>query len=128
MIRKKYGDMCSLRPPLEKERYDEARSVLPAELFELLKLCDGIDELMVLPNANDGKPFVSDCILYSFDEILATTKDFADIYGEDGIVFSGNGAGGCYVIMPDGTVYLYEFPGEDGDFCAPCLTEYFAGL
>ena len=59
LIKQKYGDLCQLCPPLDEEKYPLAEKMLPAVLFEALKISDGVLELMSHPNVDDGKPFLS---------------------------------------------------------------------
>lgn len=126
LIQQKYGDSCQLCLPLEATQYDYAQSILPADLYEVLKISNGINELMTHPNANNGKPFVMGSIIYSFDEIQSSTEIFSELYGDEGIVFAGNGAGGYYILKPDGTIYFYEYAGEDGEYCAESLIDFYA--
>ncbi|MGN0638353.1 MAG: hypothetical protein ACI4J0_08270 [Huintestinicola sp.] len=126
LIQQKYGDTCQLCSPLDEKQFDEAQKVIPNELLSILQFSDGIEELMTHPDANDGKPFVIGSIVYSFDEIKSETKSFFDLYGDEGTVFAGNGAGGYFVLKPDGTIYLYEYLDEDGEYYAASLSDYFA--
>ena len=128
MIRRKYGDMCRMCPPPDKERCCQAEKSLPAELYEILKLSNGIEEMMIHPNVDDGKPFVIGWMIYPIDEIQNETKAFYELYGESGTVFAGNGAGGYYVLGTDGRIYLYEYIGEDGECIADSLEEHFSKL
>lgn len=125
IIKKKFGDCCQLCSPLNKIQYDEARKILPDELLEILKISNGINELMIHPDANSGKPFVIGWIVYSFDEIKSETKNFSDLYCEKGTVFAGDGAGGYFVLKPDGKIYLYEYLYESGEYYADNLLSYF---
>ena len=106
LIQQKYGDSCQLCSPLDKKQYNKAREMLPVELLEILEVSNGIEKLVIFPDVNDGKPFVMDNIVYSFDEIKSETESFFDLHGDEGTVFAGNGAGGFFVLKPDGTVYL----------------------
>lgn len=124
MLQKKSGMLCRLCPPLEEQHYEQARAMLPGDLFELLKISDGIHEMMIHPNANNGKPFVIGSIVYSFNEIITETKTFSELFGNEGIAFAGNGAGGYYIIKPDGKIYLYEYVGEDGEYYAENIKQY----
>lgn len=125
LIKKKFGDCCQLCSPLNEIQYDEAKKILPVELFEILKISNGINELMIHPNANSGKPFVIGSIVYSFDDIKSETKNFSDLFCEEGTVFAGNGAGGYFVLKSDGKIYLYEYLDESGKFYADNLLSYF---
>lgn len=125
LIKQKFGDCCQLCSPLNKNQYDEAKTILPDELLAILKISNGINELMIHPNSNSGKPFVIDSIVYSFDEIKSETRNFFNLYCEKGTVFAGNGAGGYFVIKPDGKIYLYEYLDEGGEYYAENLLSYF---
>lgn len=128
LIQQKYGDSCQLCSPLNKKQYNKARKILPVELLEILEISNGIEELMTLPDVNDGKPFVMYNIVYSFDEIKSETESFFDLYGDEGTVFAGDGAGGFFVLKPDGTVYLYEYSDVGGEYYAASLFDYFNKL
>ena len=128
LIQQKYGDSCQLCSPLDKKQYNKARKILPVELLEILEISNGIEKLVIFPDVNGGKPFVMDNIVYSFDEIKSETESFLDLHGDEGIVFAGNGAGGFFVLKPDGTVYLYEYFDEGGKYYAASLSDYFAKL
>lgn len=123
LIQQKYGDNCQLCPPLSKKQYDEAEKIIPDELLDILKISNGIKELMT--NPNDRKPLVIGSIVYSFDEIKSETRTFFDLFSEKGIVFSGNGAGGYFVLKPNGIIYLYEYLDEKGEYYANSLSDYF---
>ena len=125
LIREKYGDTCRLCPPLAKADCEAAEQQLPAELLSILERSNGIEELLTLPDANDGEPFPVGYIVDPYQGILAQTAYFSEFWGEDGIAFAGNGAGGCYVLKEDGSVWLFEFPGEDGDLVADDLAGFF---
>jgi hypothetical protein len=115
-----------LCPPLEEPQLSQAMTMLPNDLLEILKVSNGILELMTHPKANDGKPFVIGSILYPFDEIVSQTKVFNELYTVEGIVFAGNGAGGYFVIRPDGNIYLYEYVGEEGEYYAEDIIGYIS--
>jgi hypothetical protein len=126
LIQEKLGELYRLSPPLEEPQLSLAETMLPNDLLEILKISNGILELMTHPKVDDGQPFVIGSILYSFDDILLESKEFAELYGMDGVVLAGNGAGGYFIIQPDGTVYLYECPGEDGYCYAQNINEYIS--
>jgi hypothetical protein len=107
LIQQKFGDLCQLCPPLGKEQYPLAEKMLPAVLFEVLKISNGVLEMMSLPNVDDGKPFSIDYIIDSFEDMCSESKVFRELYGIEGLVLAGNGAGGYYIMNPDGTIYLY---------------------
>lgn len=125
LIQAKYGDACRLCPPLDKEDYEAAAQRLPAELLGILSVSNGIEELMTLPDVNDGAPFPVGYIVDPYQGILAQTAYFSEFWDEEGIAFAGNGAGGCYVLKQDGTVWLYEYVGEEGELVAEDLAAYF---
>lgn len=125
-IQQKYGTLCQLCPPLDEEQYPLAKKMLPATLFEILKISNGILEMMSLPNVDDGKPFVIDFIIKSFEDMCSETKDLSELYGIDGLVFAGNGAGGYYIMNPDGRIYLYEPIDEDLELYANDIMEFIS--
>jgi hypothetical protein len=124
LIKQKYGDLCQLCPPLDEEKYPLAEKMLPAVLFEALKISDGVIELMPHPNVDDGKPFPIGFIIDSFEGICVNSRKLSELYGVEGLAFAGNGAGGYYVIDPDGKIYLYECVGEEGEYYAENIMEY----
>ena len=126
IIQQKFGASCRLCPPLKEPQLSDAKALLPNDLLELLKASNGVLEMMTHPKANDGKPFVIGSILYSFDEIVTESKAFYELYGIEGLAFAGNGAGGFYVMNPDGKIYLYECVGEDGECYADNIAEYIS--
>jgi len=126
LIQEKLGELYRLCPPLEEPQLSLAETMLPNDLLEILKISNGILELMTHPKVDDGQPFVIGSIVYSFDDILFESKEFAELYGMEGVVLAGNGEGGYYIIQPDGTVYLYECPGEDGYCYAQNINEYIS--
>ncbi len=126
LIQQKYGDSCQLRSPLTKKQYDKARKFLPNELFEILKISNGINEVMV--NPNNGKVEVIDRIVYSLAEMKKQTDCYLSEYGSEGVVFAGNGAGGFFVLKPDGRIFLYEYYDLGEEFYADSMWEYFNNL
>ena len=125
-IQQKYGDLCQLCPPLNEEHYPLAEKMLPTTLFEVLKISNGVLELMSLPNVDDGKPFPIGFIIDNFDGICSGSKEFNELFGMEGLAFAGNGAGGFYVMNSDGKIFLYEYPGEDGEYYADNIAEYIS--
>lgn len=128
LIQQKYGDLCQLCPPLDGSKYHIAERILPVELYELLKISNGVLELMSYPKENAGKPFVISRIIYSFDEMCSESRSFNELYGMEGLVIAGNGAGGYYIMNDDGTIYLYEYVGEDGEYYADNIRDYIFKL
>ncbi|MBR5363569.1 MAG: hypothetical protein IK134_09655 [Oscillospiraceae bacterium] len=126
LIQKKYGALCQFCPPLEEAQYQTAQAMLPADLFELLKISNGVLELMTHPKANDGKPFVIGNILYSFEDMCIESGFFAEQFGKEGLAIAGNGAGGYFIMNPDGTIDLYEYIGEAGERYAENLRAFIA--
>ncbi len=80
--------------------------------------------MMSLPNVDNGKPFSIGFIIENFDGMCSASKELLELYGIEGLAFAGNGAGGYYVMNPDGKIHLYECVGEDGDFYADNIMEY----
>ena len=107
LIQQIYGDSCKLRSPLNKRQYEKARKMLPVELLEILKISNGINEIM--PNPNTGNTIVIDRIIYSLAEIKSQTDCYLGEYGNEGVVFAGNGAGGFFILKPNGKIFLYEY-------------------
>ncbi len=126
LIQQKYGESCQLRSPLTKKQCDKAKKFLPDELFEVLKISNGIDEVMINPNTN--KVEVIDRIIYSLAEMKTETNCYLGEYGSEGVVFAGNGAGGFFVLKPDGRVFLYEYYDLGEEYYADSLWEYFNNL
>lgn len=122
LIQQIYGERCRLNAPLDKTLLAEADTILPNELFEILKVSDGIDESMEHPKT--GKPMLIGKIIYPFSEIKSQTKVYADTFGGDGTVFSSNGAGGYFIIKENGKVYLREYPDEDEELYADDIRGY----
>ena len=126
LIQQKYGDTCRLRSPLTKNQYEKAKKYLPRELFNILQVSNGIDEIII--NPNNGKTEVIDSIIYSLAEIKAQTNSYLDEIGTDGFVFAGDGAGNFFVLKSDGRIFLYEYYGFSETFYANSLWEYFDKL
>lgn len=126
LIQQKYGDTCRLRSPLTKNQYEKAKKYLPRELFDILQVSNGIDEIII--NPNNGKTEVIDSIIYSLAEIKAQTNSYLDEIGTDGFVFAGDGAGNFFVLKSDGRIFLYEYYGFSETFYANSLWEYFDKL
>lgn len=123
LIQQKYGDSCQLCSPLNKRQYEKAKKTLPDELLEILKISNGINEIMTDPNTRRVE--VIDRIVYSFAEIKAQTDCYLDEYGEEGIVFAGNGSGGFFILKPNGKIYLYEYFDLGEEYYADSLSDYF---
>ena len=122
-IQRLYGDNCRLCPPLEQAQYEAAGKMLPAPLFEMLKTSNGVEDLLTIPKT--GETIAAGWILYPFEEICAETAAYAAIYGADGIVFAGDGAGGAFLLKPDGTVFYKDDYYEDAKLYAESLTVFF---
>lgn len=90
LIRELYGDFCVFCPPLDESRYNEAKMLVPEELFEILKISNGIKETMELPNREER--IVIGLIIYPFDDIRSQTERYINEYSGEGVVFVGNGA------------------------------------
>ena len=126
LIQQKYGDTCRLRSPLTKNQYEKAKKYLPRELFNILQVSNGIDEIII--NPNNGKTEVIDSIIYSLAEIKAQTNSYLDEIGTDGFVFAGDGAGNFFVLKSDGRIFLYEYYDFSETFYANSLWEFFDKL
>ncbi len=123
LIQQKYGASCQLRSPLNKRQYDTAKKILPHELLEILKVSNGINE--IITNPDTMKIEVIDKIIYSLDEIKSQTSHYSDEYGGEGVVFAGNGAGGFFILKPDGKIYIYEYYDLSEEYYAESLSDYF---
>lgn len=123
LIKEKYGDRCQLRSPLTKKQYEKAKKQLPAELCEILRVSNGIDETMKDPNTN--QTMVIDPIIYTLAEIKNETEHYRSEFGGNGFVFAGNGAGDFYVLKPDGSVALYEYFYLSESYEANSLWDFF---
>ncbi len=126
LIQQKYGESCQMRSPLTKKQCDKAHKFLPDDLFEVLKISNGINEVMINPNTN--KVEVMGRIIYSLAEMKTQTDCYLGEYGSEGVVFAGNGAGGFFVLKPDGRVFLYKYYDLGEEFFADSLWEYFNNL
>lgn len=123
LIQQIYGDFCQLCSPLNKRQYEKARKMLPVELLEILKISNGINEIM--PNPNTRNTMVIDRIIYSLAEIKSETDCYLGEYGNEGVVFAGNGAGGFFILKPNGKIFLYEYFDLGEEYYANNLTDYF---
>ena len=123
LIQKKYGESCRLRSPITKEQYAKAKKLLPDELVDILRISNGIDETMVNPHT--GEIEVIDRIIYSFAEMKGQTNCYRSEYGGEGFVFAGDGAGGFFVLKPDGRIFLYEYHDLNEEPYAESLAAFF---
>lgn len=126
LIQQKYGESCQLRSPLTKRQYQKAHKFLPAELLDILKISNGINEVMINPNT--GKTEVIDRIVYTLAEIKSQTDCYSGEIGTEGVVFAGNGAGGYFILKPDGKIYVYEYYDWGEEIYAESLWDYFNKL
>ncbi|MBO4866109.1 MAG: SMI1/KNR4 family protein [Ruminococcus sp.] len=122
-IRKKYGGNIKLCAPLDDERYEQAKKILPEELAELLRISNGILETM--PHPKTGEIMDIYYIVDPFDDILSETERYRKVHGGEGVAFAGNGAGDSYVLKPDGKIFLMDYIDEEEEFCAENLTDFF---
>lgn len=106
-IQAHYGDSCRLRSPLTKAQYEKARRKIPNELLEILQVSNGIYDVM--PHPKTGKTIITGWVVYPLSDMLAQTKAYLDEYDGEGTVFAENGAGGFFVLKPDGKVHIYEY-------------------
>ena len=118
------GELYQLCPPLDAAQYDSAKAMLPAELFEVLKISNGVQEMMALPNVDDGKPFAVGYLIESFEGMCAESKAFREIFGKEALVFATNGADGFFIMNPDGAIDLFESGDDDSTRYAENLCEY----
>lgn len=123
LILQKYGNACQLCSPLTKRQSDKARKFLPDELVEILKISNGINEVTENPDTGDIE--VINEIIYSLAEIKDQTDCYLGEYGNEGFVFAGNGAGGFFILKPDGRIFAYEYCDLGEELYADCLWDYF---
>lgn len=64
-------------------------------------------------------------IIDPLSRIIDQTSFYHNEYGNDGIVFAGNGAGGFYILKYDGKIYLFEYFDIGEELYAESLAEYF---
>ena len=126
LIQQKYVDTCRFLSPLTKRQVEKAKKYLPRELFNIMKVSNGIDEIMI--NPNNGKTEVIDSIIYSLAEIKEQTNSYLSEIGTDGFVFAGDGAGNFFVLKSDGRIFLYEYYDFSETFYAISLWEFFDKL
>lgn len=126
LIEQKYGNTCRIRSPLTKKQCEKAKKYLSGELFDILKVSNGIDEIMI--NPDNGKTDVIDSIIYSLAEIKAQTNSYLGEIGKDGFVFAGDDAGNFFVLKSDGKIFLYKYYDFSEIFYANSLWEYFDNL
>ena len=119
LIQKKYGDSCQLRSPLNKRQYNKAKNILPCELLEILKVSNGINEIMINPDTMKIK--VIDRIIYSLAEIRQQTSGY--FLGE-GFIFYGNRKVD-FVLKPNGKIYTYDYFTLSEEYYAESLSDYF---
>ena len=89
LIREMYDNNILLHAPLEGEKLE-----LSIELLEILKICDGIEEIVNVK----GKKESIGWILYSYEMIKNNTEFYSNEYGIQGYVFSDDGAGNVFVL------------------------------
>ncbi|MDE5556683.1 MAG: hypothetical protein K2J32_03145 [Ruminococcus sp.] len=78
-----------------------------------------------MTNPDTMKIEVIDRIIYSLDEIKSQTNCYSNEYGSDGVVFAGNGAGGFFILKPNGKIYIYEYFDLCEEYYADSLSDYF---
>lgn len=122
-ILENYGDSCQLCSPLSKKQYSTAKKFIPTELLEILKISNGINEVMINPNNN--KIEVIGRIIYSLSEMKSQTASYLSEYGGFGVVFADNGAGGFFILKPDRKIYIYEYYDLGEEYYADSLYNYF---
>ncbi len=120
LIRAKYGE-CLVGESLTRQQLERAQE-LPRELFQILQQGNGIYEVM--DNPVTGESMVIGSIVYSLEEILSETEYYITKMKGDGWVFAGDGAGGVYILKPDGRVFLYEYEDVGEELKADSLLEF----
>ena len=68
LIKDKYGDTYRLRSPLTKEEYNQAKELLPKELLDVLKVSNGIDEIMMINGKAETIWFIIDPLSRIIDQ------------------------------------------------------------
>ncbi len=126
LIKTKYGENCRLRSPLTKSQYQNAKKILPKELCDILKVSNGIEEIMTNPNTD--KKIVINHIIYTFSEIKTYTDCYSYEDNIEGFVFADNGIGDVYVLKPDGSITLYEESYQSETPEADSLWDFFYKL
>jgi hypothetical protein len=125
LIQSLYGKYCQLCTPLTEQEYKNAVGTIPDELLEILKVSNGINEVMIHPKVDNGKPFVIGSVVLSLDGMKSETERYLDEHGSTGTVFCGDGAGGSFVLKPDGKVYLYDRYLAEEELYADSLQEFW---
>lgn len=119
LIQQKYGASCQLRSPLNKRQYNKAKNILPHELLEILKVSNGINEIMTNPDTKKTK--VIGWIIYSLANIRQETSGY---FLDEGFVFAGNREVD-FVLKPDGKIYTYDYFSLSEKYYAENLSDYF---
>ena len=74
LIRPSYGGLYQLRPPLDEKQYDNTKEILPDDLYEILKISNGIYGSMTYPN--DERVGVQRHCLNKIDVLIYLIKLF----------------------------------------------------
>ena len=124
LIQEKYGDTCRLHSPLTKSQYSKAKKYLPKELFDILKVSNGIDEIEIINGKAEAEAIKP--IIYSLAHIKEQTNAFLSECGNDGFVFAENGTGDFYVLKTNGAIYVYKYFDLKEELYAESLADYFS--
>lgn len=116
LISEMYSNNILLHNPLQIEG-----SSMPTELFEILRVSDGIEEIIIV---NDKKESIG-WILYSYEMIKNNTGYYAEKYGIKGYVFSDDGAGNVFIMKEDGSIYLFDAIDGEEDYFAESLVKFW---
>ena len=116
LINEIYDNNILLHEPLQLEI-----SSIPTELFEILKVSDGIEEVMDIKDKKESIGW----ILYSYEMINNDTKYYAEKYKINGFVFSDDGAGNVFIIKKDGSIYLFDAIDREENYFAESLAKFW---
>lgn len=108
---------------LPGEPYTGERADIPEELFDILRIADGVRETM--PNPETCEPIPIAWILYSCEEIIKASEFYRDEYGIKGTVFADDGAGNPYILKSDGSVTLFDAIDGEESTIADSLEEFY---
>ncbi len=116
LITQMYNNNILLHEPLRISVSD-----IPAELLEILRVSDGIEEIMTVKDSKESIGW----ILYSYDMIKNNTAYYTEKYGINGYVFSDDGAGNVFIMKKDGSIYLYDSIDGEENYFAESLVEFW---
>lgn len=119
------GELVQLAPPASVWQLHEAEQVLdmkiPLELSELLQICNGIEERMIV----HGATITVGWILYPLQEIVARTQLFQTTYHKSGIFFSDDGTGDPFYLTGTGAVRHFHPIADEDEVIALSLAAFY---